>query len=65
MKTGITVLIDTQVSIDDYKVVRMTKVFDDDATILKIKTWIKEKTKSSGDVGDISLTRIEISDISE
>ena len=65
MRTAITVMNDVQVSMDDYKVVRTTKVFDDDCTLLQIKDWIKLRTKASCEVTKISLSRVEISDIED
>jgi len=63
MKTGITVINDVQVSMDDYKCVRTTKVFDDNCTLLQIKEWIKLSTKAKTEAATMSLAYVEISDI--
>lgn len=63
MKTGVTVTNTVQISMDEYKDVKTTKVFDDDATIKDIKTWIIEATKSKSKIEDIGLSFVEISNV--
>ena len=65
MKTGITVIKDVQVSMDDYKCVKTTKVFDDNATILEIKTWIKLQLQLKSNIKDFGIADVDISNIYE
>lgn len=46
MKTAITVVNTVQISMDEYKDVRKTKIFEDHDTILSIKKWIKRQHKA-------------------
>lgn len=48
---------------DEYRDVKTTKVFDDDATIKDIKIWIIEATKSKSAIEDIGLSFVEISNV--
>lgn len=63
MKTAVTLTETVQTGIDSYKDSRITKVFEDSATIFEIKQWIKSKTKTKIEVEDISLACIDISDV--
>lgn len=63
MKTAVTLIETVQTGIDNYKDMRITKVFEDSATILEIKQWIKSKAKSKIEVEDISLAVVDISDV--
>lgn len=63
MKTAVTLIETVQTGMDNYKDIRITKVFEDSATILEIKQWIKSKAKSKIEVEDISLAVVDISDV--
>lgn len=63
MKTGITVTNTVQISMDEYRDVKTTKVFDDDATIKDIKIWIIEATKSKSTIENIGLSFVQISNV--
>ena len=40
MKTAVTVINTVQISMDEYRDVKTTKIFDDNSTIGEIKDWI-------------------------
>ena len=63
MKTAITLIETVQTGMDSYKDVRTTKVFEDSATLLDIKHWVKSKAKSKINIEDISLSCVDISDV--
>lgn len=63
MKTGVTLIDTVQTGMDNYKDLRTTKVFEDSATLLEIKQWIKSKSKLKIEVEDISLACVDISDV--
>ena len=63
MKTAVTLIETVQTGMDNYKDLRTTKVFEDSATLLEIKQWIKSKSKSKIEVEDISLACVDISDV--
>lgn len=63
MKTAVTLIETVQTGMDSYKDLRTTKVFEDNATLLDIKQWIKSKLKSKIEVEDISLACVDISDV--
>ena len=66
MKTAVTIKKTVQISMDEWDVRRITKVFEDDAKISDIKKFISsvrdgEPTKYK----DVSLALVEISDVFE
>ena len=63
METAVTIIETVQTGMDSYKDLRTTKVFEDSATLLEIKQWIKLKAKSKIEVEDISLACVDISDV--
>lgn len=63
MKTGITIIDPKQVSMDEWRDFRITKVFDDTATIGDIKKFISRNGKLSLD--KVGLSGVDISDIIE
>jgi hypothetical protein len=63
MKTAVTIIQFVQTGMDNYKDVKETKVFDDNATLLEIKQWIHTKLKSKIDVSEISLATADFSDV--
>jgi len=63
MKTAVTVIETIQTGMDNYKDLKRTKVFDDSATLLEIKQWIKSTLKSKIEVENISLGCVDISDV--
>jgi len=65
MKTGITVIITEQTGQDSYKDVKITKVFNDTATLGDIKVWIKSQYKSKLEAADMSLASVDISDVKD
>lgn len=65
MKTGITIINTEQVSMDEYRDIRRTKVFDDTATILDIKKFISGTGTGNLSLDKIGLSGVDISDIIE
>lgn len=65
MKTGITVIVTKQVSMDEYRDFKKTKVFDDNSTIGEIKKWIKIAGEYHAEVDKIGISDIDISDIED
>lgn len=65
MKTAVTIIKFTQTGIDNYKDVKETKVFDDNATLLEIKQWIHSRKDDKGKIeaSEISLATVDISDV--
>lgn len=65
MKTAVTVINTIQTGMDNYKDLKITKVFDDSATLQDIKEWAKASMKFKGDSKDISLGCLDFSDVTE
>lgn len=67
MKTAVTVVNTIQVSMDEYKDVRITKVFDDNQRLIDIKNWVKVTcpTHKNIEVSNISLSAVTFSDIND
>ena len=63
MKTAVTVIDTVQVSMDEYKDIKTTKVFDDESTIKEIKEWVIFQNKLKVGVDEIRLSAIGISDV--
>lgn len=63
MKTAVTIIYTKQVGMDEWKDIRLTKVFEDSATLLEIKEWIHSIYKSKIDVSEISIGTANISDV--
>lgn len=64
MKTAVTVIDTVQTGIDNYKDLKKTKVFEDNATLLEIKQWAKEAMGFEGvEAEDISLGTLDFSDV--
>ena len=63
MKTAVTVINTIQTGMDNWKDVKTTKVFEDNATLFEIKEWVKGAMKVKTDVQDISLGCIDFSDV--
>ncbi len=63
MKTAVTIIQCIQTGMENYKDLKETKVFDDSATLLEIKQWIHERSKSKQSVEEISLGTIDFSDV--
>ena len=55
MKTAVTVIQTIQTGMDNYKDLKKTKVFEDNATLLEIKQWAKEA---------MNVKKVEVEDIS-
>lgn len=63
-KTAVTVIQTVQTGIDNYKDLKKTKVFEDNATLLEIKQWAKEAMNlKKVEVEDISLGSLDFSDV--
>lgn len=65
MKTAVTIITTEQISMDEWKDLRHTNVFDDSATLFDIKQWIKLKSKSTLTVSEISLGVPIFSDVDD
>lgn len=70
MKTAVTVTNTIQTGMDNYKDTKITKVFDDSATIREIKEWAlnagnKGLAPDKRTIEEVGLTTFELSDISE
>lgn len=67
MKTAVTVINTIQVSMDEYKDVRTTKVFDDNQRLIDIKTWIQKTVSDykNTEISNISLSSVTISDVND
>lgn len=65
MKTGITVTELVQTGMDSWKDLKMTKGFDDNATLLEIKQWIKMAREDKRPIEEISIAVQEISDVKD
>lgn len=65
MKTAVTVVKTEQISIDDYRDYKYTRVFDDSATILEIKQWMIVQLGIKAMVDEFSLSNGDISNIVE
>ena len=65
MKTAVTIIKFVQTGMDNYKDVKETKVFEDNATLLEIKQWIHSKRadKSKIEASEISLATADFSDV--
>ena len=66
MKTAVTVIQTIQTGMDNYKDLKKTKVFEDNATLLEIKQWVKEAMNAEKvEVEDISLGSLDFSDVDD
>ena len=65
MKTAVTVTKVIQTGIDTYKDLKVTKVFDDNITLLQIKLWAKITMEDKGSAKHISLGSLEFSDVED
>ena len=63
MKTAVTVIEPKQISMDEWRDFRTTKVFDDDTTIGEIKDWIISTLKLKKERSEIGICENDISDV--
>jgi hypothetical protein len=63
MKTAVTVINTVQVSLDEFRDVKATKIFDDNATIGEIKDWIIKEKKLKIDRDKLGISGTDFSDV--
>ncbi len=63
MKTAVTVINTVQVSMDEYRDLKTTKIFGDDTTIGEIKDWIIKERKLKLERDKIGISGTDFSDV--
>lgn len=65
MKTAVTVINAVQVSVDEYRDIKVTKIFDDNATLGEIKDWVIKERKIKLERDKVGISGTDFSDIVE